>query len=56
MGFLEILTIIFIVLKLCGVISWSWLIVLLPLIIAGIFYIFMFIVSVVLTILKMFLD
>lgn len=56
MGFLEILTIIFVVLKLCGAISWSWLIVLLPLIIAGVFYIFIFIVFVVLTILKIFLD
>ena len=32
-GFLGILTIVFIVLKLVGVIEWSWVIVLLPLII-----------------------
>lgn len=30
MGFAEILTIIFIVLKLCGVIGWSWFFVILP--------------------------
>lgn len=34
MGFTEILTIVFIVLKLLGVISWSWWLVLLPEIIA----------------------
>ena len=34
MGFAEILTMIFIVLKLIGVISWSWWLVLLPEIIA----------------------
>ena len=33
-GILNALTIIFVILKLCGVISWSWLLVLLPTIIA----------------------
>lgn len=31
LGLLEVLTIIFIVLKLCGLISWSWWLVLMPL-------------------------
>ena len=39
MGFCELLTIVFIVLKLVGVISWSWWLVLLPEIIAVLFYI-----------------
>ena len=39
MGFTEVLTIIFIVLKLLGVIDWNWFLVLLPEIIAAIFYI-----------------
>lgn len=56
MGFLEALTILFIVLKLCDVISWSWFIVLLPLIIAIIFYIFIFILYVISIILKVFFD
>lgn len=30
-GVLEVLTIVFVVLKLCGVISWSWWLVLMPL-------------------------
>ena len=30
-GLLEVLTIVFIVLKLCGLISWSWWLVLMPL-------------------------
>lgn len=38
MGFTEILTIVFIVLKLLGVISWSWWLVLLPEIIAFVLY------------------
>ncbi len=44
MGFLEILTLIFITLKLFGVITWSWWLVLLPEIIAGVIYI-LFIIS-----------
>ena len=39
MGFTEILTILFIALKLFGVISWSWWLVLLPEIIMGVIYI-----------------
>ena len=39
MGFTEVLTIVFIVLKLIGVISWGWVYVLLPEIIAVAFYI-----------------
>lgn len=38
MGFLEILTLIFIVLKLFGVITWSWWLVVLPEIVAFIIY------------------
>ena len=47
MGFAEILTIVFIVLKLIGIISWSWWLVLLPEIIAILFYIVIFIVSLI---------
>jgi len=39
MGFMEILTIIFVVLKLVGVISWSWWLVFLPVIISFSLYI-----------------
>lgn len=39
MGFTEVLTIVFIVLKLLGVISWGWVYVLLPEIIAVLLYI-----------------
>lgn len=39
MGFTEILTIIFVLLKVFGVISWSWWLVLLPEIIAAVIYI-----------------
>lgn len=39
MGFTEVLTIVFIVLKLLGVIDWNWFLVLLPEIIAFAFYI-----------------
>ena len=46
MGFTEVLTIIFIVLKLLGVIDWNWFLVLLPEIIALVFYIiFMIIIA-----------
>lgn len=38
MGFTELLTIVFIVLKLIGVIDWKWIFVLLPEIIALVFY------------------
>lgn len=39
MGFTELLTIVFVVLKLIGVISWSWWLVLLPEIIASGLYV-----------------
>jgi len=39
MGFLEVLTIVFVVLKLTGFISWSWWLVLLPEIIAVAIYV-----------------
>lgn len=42
MGLLEILTVVFIVLKLCGVIAWSWGVVLLPLIVAVTIYVLIF--------------
>ena len=38
MGFAEILTIVFIVLKLLGVIDWKWIFVILPELIAASFY------------------
>ena len=47
MGITELLTIIFVVLKLLGIISWSWWLVLLPEIIAGIFYLAILVVVVV---------
>lgn len=42
MGFLEVLTLVLFVLKLTGVIAWSWLAVLSPILIAIGFYIFLF--------------
>ena len=42
MGFCEVLTIIFVVCKLLGVITWSWWLVLLPEIIAVVFYVLIF--------------
>lgn len=47
MGFAEILTILFIALKLFGVITWSWWLVLLPEIIAAAFYVIVLICSLV---------
>lgn len=47
MGFTELLTIVFVVLKLIGTIDWSWWIVLLPEIIAGVFYLIIVIASIV---------
>ena len=46
MGFAEVLTIVFIALKLLGIIGWSWWLVLLPEIIALVFYVAAFIISV----------
>ena len=39
MGFAEILTLIFVVMKIIGVIEWSWWLVLLPEIIAAVIYV-----------------
>lgn len=50
MGICEILTIIFVVCKLLGVIAWSWFYVLLPEIIAFVFYAIIVIVTIVLEI------
>ena len=46
MGFLELLTLIFVVCKLVGVIEWSWWLVLLPEIIAFALYITWFVIVV----------
>ena len=47
MGFAEVLTLIFIVLKLIGIISWGWFYVLLPEIIAGGIYIILLIIYII---------
>lgn len=47
MGFTEILTFIFVVCKLFGVINWNWVLVLLPEIIAVAFYFMAFILNIV---------
>ena len=39
MGFLELLTVVFVVLKLLGVIDWAWWLVLLPIMIVVVLYI-----------------
>ena len=41
MGFISVLTLIFIVLKLIGVIDWSWFFVLLPVILSIVFFLIM---------------
>jgi hypothetical protein len=46
MGFTELLTLIFITLKLLGVISWNWWLVLLPEIIAAVIYVIYLVVFV----------
>ena len=46
MGFCEILTIVFIVLKLIGTIGWSWWLVLLPEILAFALYIIVFVLGI----------
>lgn len=43
MGFTEMLTLLFIALKLLGLVSWSWWVVLLPEILAVIFYLVFFV-------------
>lgn len=47
MGFLEILTLVFIVLKLMGVVDWGWIWVLMPAIVAFAFYLFWWIITLV---------
>lgn len=47
MGLTEVLTIVFVILKLCGVISWGWFYVLLPEIIGVGFYVLLVVVSIV---------
>ncbi|MDF2882217.1 MAG: Transrane Fragile-X-F protein [Clostridiaceae bacterium] len=46
MGICEVLTIIFVICKLLGVISWSWFLVLLPEIIAVVLYVLIFVFQV----------
>lgn len=50
MGFTEILTIIFVICKLVGLINWSWWLVLLPEIIAAVFYLIIFVIQIFLVI------
>ena len=47
MGFTEVLTIVFIVLKLIGIINWSWILVLLPEIIMIAIYIIVILVTII---------
>jgi len=47
MGILEVLTIIFVVLKLVGVIAWSWWLVLSPLILAAVIYAIVLVIYVI---------
>ena len=47
MGIAEVLTILFIALKLLGVIGWSWWLVCFPEIIAGVLYVILFIAVIV---------
>ena len=47
MGFTEVLTIVFIVLKLIGIINWSWILVLLPEIIMIVIYIIVILITVI---------
>lgn len=49
MGFTEILTIVFVLLKVFGIVSWSWWVVFLPEIIAIVLYVFLLIVGIVST-------
>lgn len=47
MGFAEVLTIVFIILKLIGIINWNWILVLLPEIIMIVIYIIVILVTIV---------
>lgn len=46
-GFAGLLTIVFVILKLCGVIKWSWLWVLAPLWVSFAFWLFIFLVVII---------
>lgn len=46
MGFLELITIVFVVLKLMSIITWGWFLVLLPAIISIVFYLVMIVMVV----------
>lgn len=46
-GFVGLLQIVFIVLKLCGVINWSWVLVMLPLIISAGLLVIIFIIALI---------
>lgn len=46
MGFTELLTIIFVLLKVFGVVSWSWWVVFLPEIVGIVLYIILFVIGV----------
>ena len=46
MGFTEIMTIIFVLLKVFGVVSWSWWVVFLPEIVGIVLYIILFVIGV----------
>ncbi|MCR5059709.1 MAG: hypothetical protein K6A80_01625 [Saccharofermentans sp.] len=45
MRFLEVLTLIFVILKLCSVISWSWWLVLSPMLLYLLLYVILFVSS-----------
>ena len=50
MGITEVLTVVFVILKLCGVISWGWFYVLLPEIIGLGFYVLLVVVHIALSV------
>lgn len=47
MGFTEVLTIVFIILKLIGIINWNWILVLLPEIVVIIIYAIVILVTII---------
>lgn len=48
LGFVEALTLLFIALKLCGVVTWPWVIVLSPLWISAVLIVVIFVIAVIL--------
>ncbi len=52
MGFVEVLTIVFIVLKLCGVITWSWIWILSPVLFTFAIYGIIFAIAIVVAVNK----